>query len=364
MEFHEIANIFPLVDGDEFDELVQDIKANGVLMPIVIHDQKILDGRNRWRACQELGVDCPSMEWAGMGSPLAYVVSLNLHRRHLTTSQRAALAVDMMPMYEAEAKERQGSREDIVAIMPPSDKGKARDKAAADFKTSPRYVQDAKKIKEDAPELFDEIKSGGKTVTQAKREIKERKREAKREQNREIIGAAPTIEAAIVDAKFSTIVVDPPWDWGDEKDADQLGRSRPTYSTMTIDELLAFPLGSKAADDCHLYLWITNRSLPKGFALLEAWGFRYITCLTWCKPSIGMGNYYRGSTEQVLFGVKGSQGLKRKDVGTWFAAPRGGQHSAKPNEFYQLLETCSPGPYLDVFARQELEGWTTWGGEL
>ena len=94
---------------------------------------------------------------------------------------------------------------------------------------------------------------------------------------------------------------------------------------------------------------------------MEVWGFRYVTCLTWVKPSIGMGNYFRGSTEQVLFGVRGSQPLKRHDVGTWFEAPRGEMHSEKPDEFYALVESCSYAPYIDIFGRKEREGWTVWG---
>jgi len=77
-----------------------------------------------------------------------------------------------------------------------------------------------------------------------------------------------------------------------------------------------------------------------------------------------MGNYFRGSTEQVLFGIKGSQPIKRKDVGTWFAAPRGPNgHSSKPVEFYGLVESCSPGPYLEMFARSNRADWTPWGAE-
>ena len=88
--------------------------------------------------------------------------------------------------------------------------------------------------------------------------------------------------------------------------------------------------------------------LPKSFRLMEKWGFRYITCLTWIKPHYGVGNYFRGQTEHVLFGVKGQQPLKRHDVGTWFEAPRGERHSAKPDEFYALVESCSYAPYIDI----------------
>jgi len=77
-----------------------------------------------------------------------------------------------------------------------------------------------------------------------------------------------------------------------------------------------------------------------------------------------MGNYFRGASEQVLFAVRGSQGLKRKDVGTWFTAPRGTLHSSKPDAFYKLVMSCSPGPYLDVFGRSEREDWTVWGADV
>ena len=166
-----------------------------------------------------------------------------------------------------------------------------------------------------------------------------------------------------VDAQglFQTIVIDPAWDWGDEGDVNQFGRARPDYHTMPIEEIEKLPINKIADENCHLYLWVTNRSLPKAFRLIELWGFRYITCLTWIKPSFGMGNYFRGSTEQVLFGVKGSQPLKRHNVGTYFEAPRGDRHSAKPDEFYTLVESCSYAPYIDVFGRKEREGWSVWG---
>ena len=174
--------------------------------------------------------------------------------------------------------------------------------------------------------------------------------------------AATPEEIAEVGARFATIVIDPPWDWGDEGDQDQLGRARPDYATMTKEQLLDLPLPDLADDDCHLYMWITNRSLPKGFELMERWGFRYVTAITWAKPSFGMGNYFRGQTEHVLFGVKGSQPLKRKDVGTLFNAPRGPNgHSSKPVEFYDLVESCSPGPYLEMFSRSDRAGWKAWG---
>lgn len=195
-----------------------------------------------------------------------------------------------------------------------------------------------------------------------KRQDKETKRQEQRQYNRDLVeNVVPVTDA--ISRVYQTIVLDPPWDWGDEGDCDQFGRAKPTYATMSIDEIATLPVIDLADDNCHLYLWITNRSLPKGFDLIRDWGFRYITALTWCKPSIGMGNYYRGSTEQVLFAVRGSLPLLRNDVGTWFEAPRPGIHSAKPDYFYGMVEQCSPGPWLEMFARNQRPGWTCWGAE-
>lgn len=361
MNFHPLANIFPLIDGQAFNDLCADILQHGVREPVWLYEDQILDGRNRWRAAKQCGIQCPTRQYTGT-DPLSFVLSLNLRRRQLSASELAFVALEIEKVEAEIAKARQGARTDIVALMPECSGERARDKAAAAVGVSPRYVQDAKKIEAQAPELAAEVKAGKKTITQAVREVKEAAREQRRDENRELIQQAPSV--ALTSAKFATILIDPPWDWGDEGDADQLGRARPTYGTMSFDQLLDLPVGEMADVDCHLYLWITNRSLPKGFALMERWGFRYITALTWCKPSIGMGNYFRGSTEQVLFGVKGSQMLKRKDVGTWFAAPRGPNgHSSKPTEFYSLVESCSPGPYLEMFARSSRDGWSAWGAE-
>ena len=204
----------------------------------------------------------------------------------------------------------------------------------------------------------EDVSKATKTVTQ--REAKDAERQQKREANAELVKSV----APLPDTKGQAILIDPPWDWGDEGDVSQFGRGDPTYKTMSIEELMEYPVSTVADANCHLYLCITNRSLPKGFALCEAWGFRYVTCLTWCKPTIGMGNYFRGSTEHVLFGVRGSLGLLRRDVGTWFSAHRGDRHSAKPEELYQLIEQCSPGPWVELFQRTPRPGWIGHGAEV
>jgi N6-adenosine-specific RNA methylase IME4 len=107
-----------------------------------------------------------------------------------------------------------------------------------------------------------------------------------------------------------------------------------------------------AADDSHLYLWTTNGFLRQAFDIVDAWGFTYKTCLTWCKPQIGMGNWFRNTTEHVLFAVRGKQPTLQNNVPTHFEANRT-QHSAKPDCFYDLVEQCSPGPYYEMFSRRQ-----------
>lgn len=370
-EFHEVANIFPLMTEAEFSSLKADIAENGLREAVWLHpDGSIIDGRNRYNACTELGIVPEFRTWNGDGSLVSFVVSLNLHRRHLNSGQLAMVALDILPLLEEEAKERQGVRNDkpttsvnsLTEVVAQPKRATAQ--AAAITGTNRQYVSDAKRIAAESPNLAAQVRAGTVTMTQAKRTMKETKREERRQENRGKAGETTSLISTVAGARFATILLDPPWDWGDEGDVNQLGRAKPDYATMAINDLAALPVPALSDVDCHIYMWITNRSLPKGFSILEAWGFRYITCLTWVKPSFGMGNYFRGQTEHILFGVKGSQPLKRKDMGTVFHAGRGQNgHSSKPTEVYEIIESCSPGPYLEMFAREQREGWSVWGAD-
>ncbi len=159
--------------------------------------------------------------------------------------------------------------------------------------------------------------------------------------------------------QFSTLVADPPWQYGNKATR---GAAEDHYSTMTIDALCALDVEPLLADAAHLYLWVTNGFLREGFQIVESWGFAYKTVLTWVKPQIGMGNYFRNNTEHVLFGVRGGLRTQTKNTPTAFTAKRGA-HSAKPGVFYDIVEASSPGPYLEMFARSNRFGWETWGNQ-
>jgi N6-adenosine-specific RNA methylase IME4 len=173
--------------------------------------------------------------------------------------------------------------------------------------------------------------------------------------------------------KYRTIVADPPWHYAGfgmgrvPEGAVNDGRKTPLpYPTMTVGEIAALPVGDMADPDAHLYLWTTNKYLPEAFRVVTAWGFRYSTPLIWCKKPIGsvLGGAFTPSAEFVLFCRRGKLAHTRA-AKQWFEWPRQGQgrHSKKPEAFLDLVESVSPGPYLELFARRNRLGWDTWGNE-
>ncbi len=171
---------------------------------------------------------------------------------------------------------------------------------------------------------------------------------------------------------FRTILADPPWRF-----TNRTGKVAPEhrrldrYDTMTHDEICALPVADVAADNAHLYLWVPNALLPSGLQVMQAWGFRYVSNLVWAKrrkdggpDGRGVGFYFRNVTELVLFGVRGS--MRTLDPGRSqvnMIESRKREHSRKPDEQYEVIEACSAGPRLELFARYPRPDWSVWGNE-
>jgi N6-adenosine-specific RNA methylase IME4 len=173
--------------------------------------------------------------------------------------------------------------------------------------------------------------------------------------------------------RFATILADPPWQF-----TNKTGKVAPEhrrlsrYGTMKLDEIMSLPVRDIAADTAHLYLWCPNAMLPEGLAVLKAWGFTYKSNVVWHKirkdggsDGRGVGFYFRNVTELILFGVRGKNARTlapgRRQVN--LMATRKREHSRKPDEQYPIIEACSPGPFLELFARGTRKGWTTWGNQ-
>jgi len=171
--------------------------------------------------------------------------------------------------------------------------------------------------------------------------------------------------------KYATLVVDPPWEYqrtgvtfADATSGKFTGSTVP-YSTMTLGQIADLPVRDLAARDSHLYLWTTQKYLRDSYWIAEAWGFKPSNVLVWCKAPRGwtVGGTYMSTTEFVLFCRRGSLKAKQRVDRQWFEWPRG-KHSAKPEAFQDIVESTSPGPYLEMFARRPREGWHVWGNEV
>ncbi len=172
--------------------------------------------------------------------------------------------------------------------------------------------------------------------------------------------------------EFGTILADPPW-----KFDNRTGKVAPEhkrlfrYETMTNEEIIKLPVNAIAAERSHLYLWVPNALVGLGLEVMKAWGFTYKTNLIWYKvrkdggpDRRGVGFYFRNVTEMVLFGVKGGlRTLKPGRTQPNLITARKREHSRKPNQLYDIIEACSPGPYLELFARIPRDDWRVWGNE-
>lgn len=160
--------------------------------------------------------------------------------------------------------------------------------------------------------------------------------------------------------RFGTVYCDPPWQY--EKSGKK-GAARDHYDCMSIYDIAEIPVGSLAKSKSHLHLWTTTSFLPKALWLMDHWGFEYRSQMIWCKPNLGTGNYYRVSHEILLLGAKGRLVFDNHSIKSWQIADRG-RHSEKPDVFRRLVETTSPGPRIELFARKNYEGWTVFGDQV
>ena len=175
------------------------------------------------------------------------------------------------------------------------------------------------------------------------------------------------------DRRFGTILADPPWQF-----QNRTGKVAPEhkrlsrYGTMTLEEIKELPVAPVAADTAHLYLWVPNALLPEGLEVMRAWGFHYKTNLVWHKirkdggsDGRGVGFYFRNVTELILFGVRGrnARTLQPGRTQVNYLSSRKREHSRKPDEQYDIIEACSPGPFLELFARGDRKKWVAWGNQ-
>lgn len=382
---HPLADIFPMIAEADLKVLAADIAANGQVEPILLLEGKVLDGRNRQAACGLAGVDPVYAEFTG-ADPLSFVLSKNLHRRHLSESQRAIAAAMIVDWERGVNQATAGS-----ANLPTR-------RAAEKLSVSERAVTAARRVREHgAPELIDAIRAGKVSVHagEALSELQHAEQaRVVREEKKAIVAEARKIRAeqqkvrhavrlttmALVAEKgretapgkvqrlYPIIYADPPWKFGVY--SEETGREKsaenhyPTMDTASISGLLA-EIGSPFTPDAMLFLWATNPMLLDAVGVMRAWGFTYVHHWMWDKEVAGTGYWGRDRHELLLIGKRGNPpaplpGTQPETV----HRERKGKHSAKPAWFAEQIERLYPDlPKLELFCRSPRPGWDAWGYE-
>lgn len=389
-EFHEYANLFPMLSGDALAGLREDIRQHGVREPVVFLGGAILDGRNRYLCATELGLDFPRTEYDG-NDPLGFVVSHNLHRRHLTESQRSSVAARVANM-------RVGRPEDNSANLPNLLPGESNTapvstaQAAKLLNVSERSVTSARKVHERGDEALIRAVDEGIASVSAAADVAELPRAEQAEivakGEREILAAAKAIRAEKAVARrverldnlaeisrgnreldtsvrYPVIYADPPWRYENPPIGASSRSIENHYPTMTLEEICALPVGELATEDAMLYMWATAPKLPECLDVVKAWGFEYRTHMVWDKVHIGMGYHARSQHELLLICKRGT--IPPPEAGKQPASiyrEERREHSAKPTFFYEMIEGAYPQlPKIELFCRSPRDGWAVWGNQ-
>ncbi len=379
LPFHPLANIFPLLGAEEIGVLSKDIAENGLQFPITLYEGKILDGRNRQTACVMANVTPQYVEFEGEDA-VRFVISTNLHRRHLNESQRAMIAAKLanMPPHRPDHKS--------------ANLRTSQTEAAALLNTSRRAVQHAKKVETEAiPEVVNAVEFGTlsvsvaadladaspdkqreviakddkKAILAASKEIRramaEQRRAKRTEQIAEAVRHNQPLDGSL--GTFAVLYGDPAWPYDSSESDMRVIENH--YPTMTLDEICSLDVKGLAHDDAVLFLWATSPKLKEAFHVIESWGFDYRTCAVWDKEKIGMGYYFRQQHELLLVATRGNIPAPTPEhrPPSVIRSPRG-EHSRKPESVYEIIEAMYPGlPKIELFARNARTGWSRWGNQ-
>jgi len=387
-EIHEAANAFPMMNIGELQELADDIRDNGLKVPIALYDGKIIDGRNRAKAC-EIAHVTPTYKTVQIDDPYMWAWSLNGERRHLDSQeQKAVIWKKLHSMSEKMQKKRakikreadrarseaakghefRGNRhtesstrgtECTTTTKPDTQQPKQHATRKAEAKAAgvnTGAMARASALLNASPELAERVAKGEMKFSEAKREAKREEIKARIEE----VESAP--KPTTVDGPFDVVLADPPWryDFSETKQRD----IENNYPTATVDDICGHVPDTNK--DAILLLWATAPKLMEAIKVMGAWGFSYKTQAVWDKQKIGMGYWFRGQHEILIVATKGkvSPPPDFARVGSVFSEARG-KHSKKPECVYAWVERAFfDKKKLEMYCREPREGWGVWGNEV
>jgi len=378
LHHHPAADAFPMMDAKRYAELKADIEQHGQMLDVVLCDGQILDGRNRYKACQELGLEPRTTTYAG--DPWGHVWTLNGVRRDLNAEQRYLIwkfcaeqseawqAQQRRIREEANRKRSEAAKGQHAVSKPyagekmvvgqsvplPSDCHKTKEAAATASKTNPGAVARGDKLAKDRPDLAEKVRLGELKPSEAHRQ-------AKRD-------AVAQKAAALPNGRYTVLYADPPWNYSDKQGGDisaSYGAAEKHYPAMTLGELKALAVCDLAAENSVLFLWATCPLLEDALELARAWGFKYKAQFVWDKVKHNMGHYNSVRHELLLICTRGSCTPQHVELFDSVQTIERTKHSAKPERFREIIETLYPkGKRIELFARTTHQGWKAWGNEV
>ena len=381
LRFHPLADLFPLLEGEEFHGLVADVRANGLREPIILFEGAVLDGRNRLRACQAIGIQAAFLPYHGK-DPLGYVISANLRRRHLSESQRAMVAAKLatLPQGQRQSGQLAGvpTQDEAAALLNVGERSvrraaEVRDQGIAELKSAVDRGEVSVSAAADVATLSvqqqtEVVAKGERKILEAAKAIRAKRAEKRHRERVQRIADINRGNAALPGARrYAVIYADPPWHF--EVYDDDFGVERAAvnhYPTMPLQDICALPVSDLTTPDAALFLWTPGPHLPEALRVIERWGFAYKANIAWVKDKIGLGYLVRSKHELLIVATRGNipAPLPAARPPSVIHAPRR-EHSRKPDEAYALIERMYPElPKIELFARHAQPGWDAWGNEV
>lgn len=349
----EFQNLIPEISKEEFEKLKENIINEGIREPLIIWNNIIIDGHNRFKISKELKIEFKTKEkkFENREEVKLWIINNQLGRRNLSAYDRTRLILKSTDIIN---KKNEANINQKKGVCLKSDKGSIDIKKEVSIiaKVSPDTVSKIKFIEKNAS------KEQKERLSQQKASINKVYHEVRKV----IIQNNNSQEIELPKSNFSVIYADPPWKYNFSQTNERSIETH--YSSMSLEQIKKMKIPSDK--DSILFLWATAPKLKEALEVMESWGFEYKTCAIWDKEIIGMGYWFRGQHEILLVGTKGKVEVpKEKDRISSVIRIRRTKHSEKPKEFYDIIEKMIPnGKYLELFARNKRPNWISWGNEI
>jgi N6-adenosine-specific RNA methylase IME4 len=379
----EFQALIPPLTVEEYKGLEENLLTNGCLDSLKLWDEILIDGHNRHDICTKNGIEYKTepLEFADRDAALVWIIRNQLDRRNIPLYERGRLELLQASTLEKQAKENlsKAGKETHSNQYKKEQPFQNSEKAVTPVHVIKRISQSSgistdtlsriKKLEAVAPEpVKAKLRTGEMSINQAYKAVKRETQKAKRKQ----IAAAleePTKKIVTLETlpcKYRVVYADPPWQYGNDQTQAMPGSTRPDdhYSSMTTPDICNMPVKKIKIDNSVLFMWATTAHLQEAFSVVNAWGFDYKTHIVWDKDSHNYGPYTSVQHEILLICTHGSCTPEKSGSVPSVIRIKKTEHSKKPKEFRQIIEKMYPfGAKIELFARNTIDGWDTWGNE-